>query len=258
MSTTERFTRRNLPHWYQPGYAHFVTYRQAGTIPLCKLRMWRADRDAQWRKGPPDGMTPAAFRERLHKQFFATYDEYLDTNPAEAVLTRPDMAEMLRENLYHHAGDKYELLAWCIMPNHVHVVLQPFEFSQAGSLSYVEQAGSLGYVEQAASLCDEPGEVGDTQSPLAGVMHSLKSYTANRANSILGRTGRFWQPESYDHWVRDLDELERIVAYVIFNPVKAGLCGRPTEWRYSSAFDRFQRDGSECGLVGWLRDDWRR
>jgi putative DNA methylase len=153
---------------------------------------------------------------------------------------------MLRENLYHHAGTKYELLAWCIMSNHMHVVLQPLECVPRRS----DPSGAT----DTEGFCDE---LADGLSPLVSVMHSLKSYTANRANALLGRSGRFWQAESYDHWIRDLDELERIVAYVAHNPVRAGLCRRPQEWQYSSAYDRFVRDGSDCALVGWLRETWR-
>ena len=89
-------------------------------------------------------------------------------------------------------------------------------------------------------------------------MHSLKSYTANRANEILGRTGQFWQHESYDHWVRDVDELERVADYNRMNPVRAGLCSRPVDWRWSSTADRYAIDNSDCGVVGWLTEDWRR
>ena len=74
--------------------------------------------------------------------------------------------------------------------------------------------------------------------PLAEIMHSLKSYTANRCNRILGRTGPFWQDESYDHWVRDEDELVRVIEYVENNPVKAGLVTDPAEFVFSSAYDR--------------------
>ena len=69
----------------------------------------------------------------------------------------------------------------------------------------------------------------DSKSPLTSIMHSLKSYTANKANRIIGRRGRFWQHESYDHWVRDLEELERIINYICRNPVEAGLCRLPHE-----------------------------
>ena len=60
-------------------------------------------------------------------------------------------------------------------------------------------------------------------------MHSLKSFTGNECNRLLGRGSAFWQDESYDHWVRDDDELHRIIDYVESNPVKAGLVNKSTE-----------------------------
>jgi putative transposase len=80
-------------------------------------------------------------------------------------------------------------------------------------------------------------------------MHSLKSYTAHQANKLLARTGPFWQHESYDHWVRDEDELERIVAYINANSIKAGLADRAHEFCWCSAHDRYLHDGNESG---WL------
>jgi putative DNA methylase len=69
-------------------------------------------------------------------------------------------------------------------------------------------------------------------------MHGLKSFTANKCNQLLGRERAFWQDESYDHWVRDEDELHRIMEYIELNPVKAKLCRTPAEYPYSSAHDR--------------------
>ncbi|MEW5986568.1 MAG: hypothetical protein AB1791_08050 [Chloroflexota bacterium] len=61
----------------------------------------------------------------------------------------------------------------------------------------------------------------------------MKGYTAGQANLLLERTGAFWQHESYDHYVRDAAELERIVAYVVNNPVKAGLVTDWQEWPWA-------------------------
>jgi putative transposase len=96
---------------------------------------------------------------------------------------------------------------------------------------------------------DTGEEKPDADGPLAGIMHSLKSYTANEANKLLGRGGPFWQRESYDHWVRDEVELERIVDYIAYNPVKAGLVRQPQDWFFGSAHERFLEDGS---VSGWL------
>jgi putative transposase len=95
----------------------------------------------------------------------------------------------------------YELYAFVIMANHVHLLLQP-------------------------------------RVPLARITKSLKGYTARRANIILHRTGApFWQYESFDHWVRNEPELQKILNYIEYNPVAAGFVGKPEEWRWSSAYN---------------------
>ena len=97
------------------------------------------------------------------------------------------------------------LLAWCVMPNHVHVLLTPLW---------------------------KPYKI--TQG--------IKGFTAHDINKLQHQIGRtFWQDESYDHWVRDEEELQRIVLYIEQNPVKAGLCRTPADWPWSSA--RFEQIG---------------
>jgi putative DNA methylase len=233
MSAEQIFTRRRLPHWYVPGAAHFLTYRLADTIPHHVLGSWRRQFDHFCDRAAKEG-TPN-YRTLAHKMFFAKYDRYLGAHRGDAHLSVPAVAAVIRGNLYHHDGGLYHLIAYCVMPNHVHVVLQP--------ICPVAKAGE-----------DEvAGERPDAGSPLVRITHSLKSYTANRANEVLGRTGRFWQGESYDHWVRDDDELERIVAYVANNPVAAGLATRAVDWHFSSAQDRFLIDGDEGG---WFTAPW--
>jgi len=241
----EQKPRRGLPHWYQPGHAHFVTYRLAGSIPLSMLRTFKNEQQERIRAIKSAGLYRQVELSRLHKVMFSRYDDALDTANAPSWLREPAVAAIIRENLYHHHGVKFQLLAYCVMPTHMHVVLQPFE-SALTVPKNIDVAPSFGL------------EQGDQVGVLGKIMHSLKSYTANRANEYLQRGGAFWQKESYDHWILDIDELERIVAYVMANPVKAGLCRQPHEWEFSSAFDRFQRDGSTCGLVSWLQDDWRK
>jgi REP element-mobilizing transposase RayT len=64
-------------------------------------------------------------------------------------------------------------------------------------------------------------------------MQSLKGYTAREANKVLGRRGQFWDPESYDHEVRNGGEFRRIREYILNNPVKAGLVQDWRDWRWS-------------------------
>jgi REP element-mobilizing transposase RayT len=73
---------------------------------------------------------------------------------------------------------------------------------------------------------------------LSSILHSLKSYTANEANKILNRKGQFWQPESFDRWIRDADHFAKVIRYIENNPVKARLCSKPEEWPLSSAWFR--------------------
>ncbi len=230
----ETITRRNLPHWYVPGAMHFVTYRLVGTIPEHVLHRLREERAQHLRGFRLADRSSAQHRERAQKLFFAAYDRYLDQHREIDWLIQPALAALVRGNLLHHNGSKYDLLAYCVMPNHVHALLQPREGSST--------AGP----ESREVLADETA---DAQSPLAQVMHSLKSYTAHEANKILRRSGPFWQGESYDHWVRDEEELERIVEYIAFNPVKADLVKQPHEWFFCSAHDRFLQDGSLLGFL---------
>src|SRR5262249_16235738 len=81
-------------------------------------------------------------------------------------------------------------------------------------------------------------------------LHSLKSYTANKVNQLLHRSGQFWQHESYDHWVRDDDELQRIVDYISWNPVKAQLVEQPHDWYFSSAHHRLLHAASRSACLG--------
>jgi putative DNA methylase len=131
-------------------------------------------------------------------------DEYLDRGVGETFLRLAEIAEMIEKNLLRFDEVKYRLHAWVVMSNHVHVLFTPIN----------------GY-------------------KLASIMHSIKSYTANRANELLGRAGDFWAREYFDRYIRNGRHFSNTVAYIHNNPVKAGLCAEATEWAFSSA--RFMR-----------------
>src|SRR5688572_9390427 len=123
----EAITRRNLPHWYMPGAMHFVTFRLAGSLPRetiedleqrKKLLLQNMTRDA----------ASADQRYRIHKQLFAAYDHYLDNHRDIDWLNDARIASLIRGSLYHLHGEQYLLLAYTIMPNHVHALFQPLAF----------------------------------------------------------------------------------------------------------------------------------
>jgi putative DNA methylase len=258
MAHSEVFTRRNLPHWFVPDAAHFVTYRLHGTLPKAARDQLDARKNELASQRPRPGESQSHRRERIHKELFATYDQLLASDASVKWLADPRIAAMVRSNLYHHHGSKYQLLAYCIMPNHVHVLLLPL----AGQASRLPHEGvsparsrdspanrSAGGSPAHRSALDQIGETADAGSPLSSIMHSLKSYTAHEANTILHRTGPFWQSESYDHWVRDEQELDRIVAYIANNPLEAGLVERLQDWFFCSAPAGYLAVGDAWG---WL------
>lgn len=131
--------------------------------------------------------------------YLNSIEEYLDNGNGECNLRLPEIADAMQATLLRSDNEKYILLAWVIMPNHVHVV---------------------------ASQCEG--------WPLAKIVHGWKSFTAHRANKFLGRKGRFWQPDYFDRMIRDDDHLHSAIEYIHNNPVKAGLVSRADSWEYSS------------------------
>lgn len=234
--TKEIITRRHLPHWYVPGAVHFVTFRLVGTLPGVVLADMKQLQEQLLKKEPIPGVSKSDNQTRIHKQLFAIYDQYLDDNSDIDWLKDPQIAAKVRSSLYYLHERKYHLLAYSIMPNHVHVLILPLDSASGVSGEHVEL---------------EPGESADEKNPLSAIMHSIKSYTAHEANRLLHRAGPFWQHESYDHWVRDDDELERIVRYINANAVRANLVNVPHDWFWSSAHDRYLIDGDRSGWLTW-------
>lgn len=178
------YYKRNLPHWHPDGKAIFLTWRLYASLPrkvLATLNTLHAD---------------------AGKQFLAA-DSCLDcANSGPHWLRDPKVALCVERALLR--GEElghYLLSTWVIMPNHVHVLLEP-------------------------------------RVPLQRLTMGIKRASAKDANVVLGRIGKpFWQDESFDRWVRNSREFERIHLYIEYNPVKARLAKRPEEWRWSSAWN---------------------
>jgi type I restriction enzyme R subunit len=205
---TELFCRRKLPHWDLPGATYFVTSCLEGSIPASGLTDLCQYRDQLAGRRRPEDVTEEEWEVRQQKLLFARFDEWLDGRPPVRHLEQPALAGQVQTSLMFFAGIRCEVFAFVVMPSHFHWVFQPTAV-------------------YAQSL------VGATARER--LMQGVKTFTARGCNILLGRRGQFWQEESYDHWVRDPDELERIIQYVENNPVKAGLCQRPEDWPWSSA-----------------------
>lgn len=127
-------------------------------------------------------------------------DLQLDGGRGACWLGDPRIAREVQQAFLHFDGERYRLLAWCIMPNHVHVVMEP-----------------------------------DANHGLGTIVQSWKSFTAKKANAILGRKGPFWRKDYFDRYMRNEDHYARTVEYVENNPVKAGLCRTAQTWPWGSA-----------------------
>ena len=114
--------------------------------------------------------------------------EYEDAGYGQCFLRDERIAAIMQDTLKHFDGERYQLICWCIMPNHVHVLI---EVNEGWSLSRI--------------------------------MHGWRSYTAKEANRILGRTGKFWMEEYYDRYIRDDNHLQQTINYILNNPANAGL-----------------------------------
>jgi putative DNA methylase len=178
------YSRNYLPHLDAPGLLQSVTFRLHDALPEEVVERLAGE----LKRGE---ISDTEKRRRV--------EAYMDAGHGACWLRRADIAELVQGALWHFDGQRYRLLAWCVMPNHVHVLIETVE----------------GY-------------------PLHQVVHSWKSYTANLANQWLGRDGPFWYRDYFDRYVRDAEHFARVVFYIENNPVKAGLVARAEEWRFSS------------------------
>ncbi len=200
----KEFYRRHLPHWQPQGAVFFITFRLKNSLPYEVITSLREERERA--KSALENI-PESKRAKQNyldeHRYFGKWDAYLDkAESGPRWLSQPEIAEIVKEALCYRDGKVFDLHAYCIMSNHVHVVFEPLSTSER-------------------------------RSDLPKIMQSLKSHTAREANILLNRQGAFWQAESYDHVIRDNGEYTRILNYVLENPVKAGLVLQWDQWQWT-------------------------
>jgi REP element-mobilizing transposase RayT len=209
--------QRRLPHWEKDAGLYFITFRLADSLPKPVLEKI-AERHRILMAARQTGAHLLPSQEVLVAEFSpAKLEEYFDRGAGCCALRDPRIGELMANALRFWDGDRYRLLAWCVMPNHVHVVCRLL-----------------------------PGQ------ELSEVLNGWKSFTARKANNILDRTGAFWQREYYDRLIRDGDELERALRYVARNPERAGLKG--WRWVWSAGVDARTTAGLETGATNFETD----
>ena len=234
---------RNLPHIQPPEATLFLTFRLDGSIPEPVLEQWRIEKkrlemtllrwDAISSPGTiPDPEEVVEEKLKFHRRWFKKIEDLLDgaaTGPLW--LVEESVAGIVDEALRSRDGKVYRLDAFCVMPNHVHAVFAPFLTEQMAR----ESAGKSIQRKRRALSGFVPADADEDEIKvaLASIMQSLKGWTARQCNLALKRQGQFWQHESFDHVIRNQAEWERIVNYVVSNPVKAGLVRDWQNWKWS-------------------------
>ncbi len=202
-------TQRKLPHWAQDVAVVFITWRTLDSMPQEVLEGWRAERNRWlvahnidptlpgWKTQVQD--LPLEQMTEYHEQFTTRWHEHLDAGHGACVLRQPELAQIVRDSLLHFDGDRYEMLDFVIMPNHVHLLA-----------CFPDKAALLEQCE------------------------SWKHFTGVQINRQLGTKGRFWQQDAFDHLVRHEAQFRRLQHYIAENPAHASLReGEALRWQSS-------------------------
>ena len=189
---------RRLPHWSQPGTVCFLTWRCWDSLPSAVLDSWFAARSAWLLQHGIDveaddwqdqlAQLPLADQRDFHSRLSARWEAALDEGHGACVLRRPELGQIVANSLRHFDEDRYLLTDFVVMPNHAHIL----------------------------AVFPDPKQ-------MLIQCASWKHFTATRINKILGRRGRFWQRDGFDHLVRSPEQFEYLCRYIADNPRRARL-----------------------------------
>ncbi|MDA1276330.1 MAG: transposase [Verrucomicrobia bacterium] len=174
--------RGYLPHRDEPGLTQFVTFHLADSFPESLRSEW-------------EHLAELEDNSERRKQLEA----YLDKGRGGCYLLRKNLAKIVEGNFRQFSGERYELRAWVVMPNHVHVLFK------VGTVSMAKTVGAW------------------------------KKHTGRLANKLLGKQGAFWAEDYFDVFMRDTEHERQTTRYIENNPAKAKLALDPREWHWSSA-----------------------
>jgi len=196
------YHKRFLPHIQPMGRPLFITIRSSDSIPKKYMEEYKRYTEMlkQAEKQKPEDHD---LKVNNNKKAFAYMDDIFHNNQGSINFTKHEaVAALITENLQSLHGVSCFISAYTIMPNHLHILLRPFE-RDGKPISIAE------------------------------IMKSFKGLTARQVNLILNRSGALWYREYYDHWLRSGREFVNVVEYIRQNPVKAGLVREPEEWKWT-------------------------
>ena len=187
-----------LPHWTQENSWYFITFRLADSIPKQKVEQLKRDREAWVKKHK--GKNGTDYTKEELKEYYYLFSErvenWMNAGYGKCVLKDNANAQIVANALKYFEGKRYKLDEWVVMPNHVHLLVKPFE-----------------------------------NYSLSDITHSWKSFTANEINKNINSFGQLWMHESYDHIVRNEKAFRAIKKYIRENPAKAGIVSRASSFQ---------------------------
>ena len=191
--TTLRFVRRSLPHWIVADASYFVTIRLAGTLPRAVVEAMRDEREAA-------GDDEQSRLDLARKQF-VRIESILDSDAQQRMdLAAPEVAQRCMKNLQWLRERGWHIYAATVLGNHAHVLMRNGQGSSAMLLEDLD---------------------------------NYKGFTGREANKLLGKKGRFWARDQFDHWIRKGEKFDGVIRYIARNPVKAGLVGTWSDWPWT-------------------------
>ena len=200
--------KRNLIHIHPAETPLFVTFRLHNSIPGIVFQKFTSMFETNKYLIETELMSDKEKKKLLYdeqKKHFKRLDNYLhDESPAEKWLLIPEIGKLVHDKIVSYHEERYNLICSCVMPNHGHMLFEHFLFQT------------------------DNGKGKDY--PVSQTMKYIKGATAREANLLIKKQGTFWQKESYDHYVRNDQELDNIIHYILNNPVKAGLIEDWTKW----------------------------
>ncbi len=206
------YFRRNLPHYHLPNATYFVTFRLAGSLPFEAVHRLQETYETELRRIDQtlSGSQRMNARQKAQEAHFARVDSLLDqVLYGPRWLSRAKCAQTVADCIHELEPKHYHLHAFCIMPNHVHLLIDQQEIPDP-----------------------MPRRDGRRYTTLSRTLRLLKGKSTALCNRILGRRGAFWQHESYDHVIRNEPEYRRVLRYILENPLKAGLVDEWEQWPY--------------------------
>ncbi len=197
---------QRLPHIQPIGACFFVTFRLFGSIPFAVLKDLKLDYENKCSKAKDLQDEHEKNKElfKIRKLFFAEYDKLLDDiKSGPTYLKIPEILQIVKEELHRFDGEFYNLICYSIMSNHVHILID------TGSQLDAIPVNNNALIENYTTL--------DI------IMKRIKGPTARYSNKVLNLSGRFWEKESFDMYIRNSIMYFNVIRYILNNPVKAGI-----------------------------------